>query len=57
MEEQKLKELLEYEVASSWLVPIIPWDWAQELLSEYYVRRVLRKYRRLKRYHELKKHF
>lgn len=54
MEKEKLKELLEYEVAGSWLVPWVSWSWAQEILSEYYALRVTRKYRRWQRYKQVR---
>lgn len=41
-----LKEALDYEIRSSWIVPWISIGWIQEILAWYYVRKAKRKYSR-----------
>lgn len=45
-----LKQALDYEIRGHWLASWIWFDWGQELLSRYFVRKVTRKY---KRYNQL----
>lgn len=45
-----IKELIEYEIASSWFAPWVSHPWLQGLVARYYARKVKRKYARLIRY-------
>ena len=43
-----IKELIEYEVANSWIGTFISFDWGQEILANYIARKTSRKYYRHK---------
>ena len=41
-----MRWFLEYEIRNSWIASWVSWQWAQNLLAEYYARKVARKYRK-----------
>ena len=49
-----LIELVEYELASSWLAGNVPWPWLQEKLAEHYIRRVKRKIKNVEQFRHLR---
>lgn len=48
------KELLLYEIASSWWACYISWNWVQELAAKYFVWKVERKYNRWLKHNQWK---
>lgn len=48
------REVLEYEVKSSWWAGYISWPWLQALAGWYYGRKVRRKYDRYRRIEQMR---
>jgi len=49
------RDLLDYEVFSSWWACLLSWDWAQGLAAKYFAWKVNRKYRRYEKSLEYRK--
>jgi len=41
-----LEKILEYEILSSFWAKFIFWEWGQDLVSEYYLQKAMRKFNR-----------